>query len=274
MSDASKWGPRIATMIALIVIALFLHAAPAAGQSDLLVVVNLHEGVLDPRCPRRSGQFQIADSAGSEWTAQNAREFDSVAIERVVSETFLRSSESHEADLDLLVCVSLASDQNLAILELMRGISGFAYGGMIALFIAPALNRDWLHFLQFTIAHEIHHAATARPATNGLDVLIREGRAHHFAWTLFPELLAPSAQAVDQSDYGTVMDTITAHIADPPAEFTTTIMFGGEYFGGAVPRWAGYTVGFDIVRRFASSNRDLTLSELARIPPRVIWQAR
>ena len=46
-----------------------------------------------------------------------------------------------------------------------------------------------------------------------------------------------------------------------------------EYFGGAVPRWAGYTVGFDIVRRFASSNRHLTLSELARIAPRVIWQA-
>jgi hypothetical protein len=51
-------------------------------------------------------------------------------------------------------------------------------------------------------------------------------------------------------------------------------MFGGPYFGDRVPTWAGYTVGYCLVRAFAPGHPDLTHEDLTRLPPDVFITPR
>ena len=109
----------------------------------------------------------------------------------------------------------------------------------------PNFARCWRSELPATIAHELHHARRWRGPGYGstlLEALVSEGLAQHY-------------EAQDRGEA-----PVYAHIpADLPALWATVQAELGAsgydharwFFGGAeLPRWAGYTLGFELVRRF------------------------
>lgn len=99
-------------------------------------------------------------------------------------------------------------------------------------------------------------------------MLIREGKAHHFAWTLYPAHLHPSARALESAEVALAWSRIRGALDAPARDFTRTYMFGGAYYGDVVPGWAGYTIGYCLVRGYAERNPERTISDLVRTPPR------
>ncbi len=262
----------------LVATVLALACTGVAGQTQrdsIVVILNIEPPDLDPRCPQRAGQFQFAAASESDWVRRNSDGWDWDQVRAVVRRTLAESESAVPGPARIVVCVTLASESSLAILERMRGIAGSAAPpNHIDLFVAPAVSPGWPRQLPFTIAHEYHHLATAQPAPSGLDVMIREGKAHHFAWTLFPDLLHPSAMALAGDDLDAATVTIADHVMDPAPQFTLDFMFGGDYYGGKVPRWAGYTLGFELVRAYSRRHGGLSPLDLVAVPSERIWAER
>lgn len=217
-------------------------------------------------CPPAFGQLEAATADRDRaWIARQAPRWSAREVERVVGAA-LADAERALGTVQTRVCVQLAAEPRSPMLARMRGIGGGATPstGVISLFVAPTLaSPDWPGDLAFAVAHEYHHLVARRPGSRGLDVLIREGLAHHFAWTLYPARLHPSANALaTAAEESAAWLVVRSHFDLAGAEFTNRFMFGGAYFGGDVPTWAGYTIGFRIVRSFAErhptwSPRDL-----------------
>ena len=244
------------------------------GKDSAIVVLNTELAELDSRCPRRMGQFEVGSRAHPDWLRRNQAGWDPGSIRKVVQEAVSRSAREIAGPTPV-VCVSIAGRGAERLLERMRGIGGLARApNTIALFVAPAISPAWLESLPFTISHEYHHLAAPIVAVSGLDVLVREGKAHHFAWSLYAHLLHPSAVAIRDNQIREAISTIGEHLADTPARFTREFMFGGEYFGGKVPTWAGYTVGYILVRDYAQERPGLSLADLSRVDAARIWVDR
>lgn len=254
------------------------NAAQEASWSDarsdsVLVLLSTDVSNHDARCPVRTRQFTVADErADPAWARENLVGWDPAAIRTTVEDAYQRSSAEIPIPGTIIICVALAAPSGREVIARMQGIAGGAYQPRtIALYVTPAQSPEWLEHLPFTVAHEYHHLAAPTVAASGLDVLVREGKAHYFAWTLYPELLHPSAAALAPEDLPAAYATIAQHLEDSPGGFTREYMFGGEYFGGRVPRWAGYTLAFEMLRAYAARFPDRSLAELAAADPREVW---
>ena len=154
-----------------------------------------------------------------------------------------------------------------------RGIPERGHGGRVrsAGLITLLMDPDNPHFvenlgepLERAVAHELHHAMRRDAAPRGrrlLDSLVMEGLAGRFVEELYGSEPEPWECAVS----GELLAEVAAH-ARPHA------LHDGydhrEWFYGtrALPRWAGYTLGYELVgRRRAPLDRILP-SALAATP--------
>ena len=148
-----------------------------------------------------------------------------------------------------------------------KGHVGFApAGGVIYITVDPsnsALLADHHASLQRMMAHELHHAARWAAMAPGRSLgaaLVAEGLAGQFVQQLYgpprepwealdTEALAPHLAAAralwDSTDY------------DHPAWFFGT---------GALPRWLGYTLGFQLVARHLANHPDACAAGLVAAP--------
>lgn len=127
---------------------------------------------------------------------------------------------------------------------------------------SPAFCKNEAHSFERLFAHELHHAARwAGPGYGSTlgEVIVSEGLAGHFSLELFggepepweslnPEMIQPYRQLLvenwSRSDY------------DHNAWFFGT---------GDLPRWLGYTAGFNLISRYLAAFPHLKASLLANI---------
>lgn len=129
----------------------------------------------------------------------------------------------------------------------------------------PALAASLRAELQPLLAHELHHIARHRAfgfSANLLEAMVMEGLADHFSLEINRVEPPPWAGALDGNslEFWIQQASVTwlAGAYDHDAWFfgTTT----------DIPRWAGYSIGFELVARYLEANAGAKPSHLAGEP--------
>lgn len=130
------------------------------------------------------------------------------------------------------------------------GISGTApdgYGVLVGLTPDnPHFAACWPEELRATLAHELHHAARWRApgfGTTLLGALVSEGLAQHQELT---ERTGKPIYAHYDGDLKAFWKRAQPHLHGP---YDYQAWFLGSE-AAALPRWGGYALGFELVRRF------------------------
>ncbi len=101
-----------------------------------------------------------------------------------------------------------------------------------------------------TLAHELHHAMRYhKPGAmkNLGDALVWEGLAQHFEIEFRGGQTPPYATLKQPSSMNELLETAKLEFDDPNFDYGTWF-FGSETRN--IPFWAGYALGFEIVRRY------------------------
>ena len=150
----------------------------------------------------------------------------------------------------------------------LGGIGGFTPNAH-AIFIS--LNPRHSNFknalkkqLFFTLAHELHHTIRWRKPVDDdtlLEALIFEGLADHFAMEVTRRRKAtPYSNALTPAQKRTFLKKASEEWNKPAYNHN-------EWFYGAkpeiIPRWTGYTLGYDLVLKYLKMHPETCSSELA-----------
>lgn len=139
-------------------------------------------------------------------------------------------------------------------------VPGIGAGGccfvadLVSLDVDPRLdltNERSRRIVRYTVAHELHHAARWRSVGSGRifsEHMVFEGLADHFARQIEPEMLMPWTRPM--SSYGRFMCRCQLPLVLRPRRYNRGVWFfrGSRWRG--IPRWAGYSLGFEIVGRY------------------------
>lgn len=111
------------------------------------------------------------------------------------------------------------------------------------------------------LAHELHHTMRHRTVGYGsvlFRAMISEGLADHFAMEVAG--VAPPIWSI--AVQGDELETWLARASGEwlRASYNHDVWFFGA--GPEIPRWAGYSLGFELVRRYLATNPDRKPSEL------------
>lgn len=146
-----------------------------------------------------------------------------------------------------------------------KGHGGYAPGpGVIYVTVDPAsavfrTNHD--ASLERMFAHELHHAARWDGPGYGVslgEALISEGLAGAFAQEVYGGPPEPWERLG--------MDTIREHVARAERDWNRTDYAHARWFFGEsdLPRWLGYSLGFQLVQRYLSEQEGRCASGLAQ----------
>lgn len=122
---------------------------------------------------------------------------------------------------------------------------------------------DILHDIRITLRHELHHFRffeSGQRVDRLLDELIFEGLAVAFEVELDPGQLPVYACAVDRKDLKGLWQLAIPILHQP-----------GHYYEwmhgqGSLPRWAGYTLGYEMVKAYIRHNPDYGAADLIHVP--------
>jgi len=148
------------------------------------------------------------------------------------------------------------------------GHVGFAPGiGVLELTIDPDNPNLANHMgepLERMMAHELHHAMrweTVGYGTTLGEVLISEGLAGRFAQELYGGEGELWERAASREHLGAIAERAAVHANDTDYDHATWFFGSGE-----LPRWVGYTLGWEIVGDYLRNHPGLTASGLAGTP--------
>ena len=152
------------------------------------------------------------------------------------------------------------------------GLGGYTpSASQVRLFVDPAradfaenLRRELLPLL----AHELHHAARWRAVGYGFtlrDAAVSEGLADHFA----QEVTARAAPAWSRALDAQTMDRWLPEVTRQSRGFYNhNAWFFGQ--GDSIPRWTGYAVGYELVRRHLAADTSRRATTLVGVSGAVI----
>lgn len=129
----------------------------------------------------------------------------------------------------------------------------------------PVLQEALEAHVAASVAHEFHHVARRRGPGYGetlLGALVSEGLATQFAIEVTGSDPPPWATALSDDDAACLF-------AEARPTYHSAYDHRRWFFGSdlRVPRWAGYSLGFRLVRRYLEAHRYETAGSLARTPP-------
>lgn len=146
------------------------------------------------------------------------------------------------------------------------GLGGYAHNAHL---VVMPLNPDFKRFgrvineeIERTLAHELHHCARMKTVGYGgtfLDAIISEGLADHFGL----EITNKKPQKWD-----TALTAKQFIIMKKRAlkEFNNKKYNHWDWFIGSkekhIPKWTGYTLGFELVKEYLKNNPDKRPSQL------------
>ena len=202
------------------------------------------------------------------WTihylnAQGALDDYKDRIDAALKELARRAEQVAEP---IVLDIVVRSLRNLVIPEI--GHVGFAPGiGVLMLTIDPDnpnLADNMGEPLERMMAHELHHAMrweTVGYGTTLGEALISEGLAGRFAQELYGGDGELWERAVSREDLGEFAELAKARAND--TDYNHAAWFYGS---GDLPRWVGYTLGWEVVGDFLRRHPGSTASGLADTP--------
>jgi len=152
------------------------------------------------------------------------------------------------------------------------GIGGHA---MSANYVVVSLDHEFNNLkktlklnLVDTLAHELCHAvrwqAIGYPYNNLLEALITEGLADHFANEI------TKTKNLQPWDKALISEQVKIFLKKVKGEYFNKNYIHHEWFFGSekkgIPRWTGYTIGFNLVGEYLKKNPDKKPSQLHDLP--------
>jgi uncharacterized protein YjaZ len=128
-------------------------------------------------------------------------------------------------------------------------------------------------WIPVALAHELHHS---RRIIDGpgygstlLDAMVTEGSAEAFVRQAYPSApVIPWVAPLPPAQKADVWRRARAVLAAPDDLDLHQTWFVG---GGSLPRWPGYRIGYEIVRRYLARHPQTKAAELAMVPSAVIY---
>ena len=191
-------------------------------------------------------------------------------VEQVVEDA-LRQASTRLAGPDVTACIYPQDPRKTFITRYMHGVNAAVVDSRrIVLLINPV--DDWLDWVPYVVAHEYHHlvwiALHGKYPYTPVEILITEGEADYFARLVYPEVVAPWTVALTTEQEATQWQVIQEQLDGSGGyEFHRRVMFGQ---GEGVSHWAGYTIGFHIVRSYLETHPGLSPQEWTALEPEVI----
>jgi uncharacterized protein YjaZ len=175
--------------------------------------------------------------------------------------------------------VSVRADAQATIPEL--GVGGFTdvISGHVTISIDPQFRdlpsamRTWL---PLTLAHELDHAERVLHGPGYgrtlLGTIVSEGLADAFAGQVFPDAPAiPWDRALSPSQERAVWAYARARLLHRQNSSRHSLWFYGT---GPIPRWAGYTIGYDLVGSYLRSHPGATAASITDLPaPKILRES-
>jgi hypothetical protein len=130
---------------------------------------------------------------------------------------------------------------------------------------AAVLDRSIREDLGPTVAHELHHALRRRTVGYGstlLQAMVTEGLADHFAIEVLASGPPIWSKALDR-------ETTSVMRSRAEEEWNRSPYDHARWFYGtepSIPRWTGYTVGFDLVEAYLADDPTRRASDLVDEP--------
>jgi uncharacterized protein YjaZ len=260
--------------------------APAAGAQpshQRLTIVRAYEvwknhdpadpnrtesalAAFDAQCGVNDGPFERLRLTTSRLKAADiARAIDDAGAPRVIEDAYARASAAL-AGPPVTICV-YAGELSRG-LPFLGGVGGLAVGGgRIRLFLHPTKER--FAKLPYTVAHEYQHEVQRSivPFSGPDDTLIREGKADHFAVSLYPALRPPHTNRLSDEEMKVVWPASLEFRKGgvPQADFMIAA-------GGPLPRWAGYRLAFEMVGSYLETFEGGP-ADFVKVPSSVIVDA-
>ena len=139
------------------------------------------------------------------------------------------------------------------------GIGGFTPNANV-IFISlnpqhPNFQKALEEDLSFILAHELHHTIRWQKQVEGdtlLEAIVFEGLAEHFAQEVTGKA-SPSPWAKALTSEQNVMCLAKAREIWSAPTYDNSLWFLGSD-PKVVPRWAGYTIGYNLVEKYLKAN--------------------
>ena len=152
------------------------------------------------------------------------------------------------------------------------GLGGYTPGAaQVRLFVDPAradFAANLARELRPLLAHELHHAARWKAVGYGFslrDAAVSEGLADHFAQEVTGGAAPPWSRALDADALARWLPEVTTR---GRGVYNHNAWFFGQ--GDSIPRWTGYAVGYELVRRHLAADTTRRASTLVRVPAATI----
>jgi uncharacterized protein YjaZ len=144
----------------------------------------------------------------------------------------------------------------------MSGVSGYTSDqNNILLFLSP--QPGWQKQLRYTIAHEYAHTFTY--AYHGwktlLDSLIFEGIAEHFRESVLGGKVSPWSKSIPPNECKKIFKEIYNNLQNTQEKYYQQIFLG---FEDKYPLWAGYAIGYQIVKLFLSKHKNMSWPDIVK----------
>jgi len=126
----------------------------------------------------------------------------------------------------------------------------------------PNLEKSIKKDIEYTIAHEINHAIRFRTPIEKetlLEAAISEGLADHFAVQITGSEAAEWTRSLSEEKEKEMLERMRVEWDNVPYDHNSWF-YGSETKD--IPRWAAYTIGFNLVKRYLESHSEIKASDI------------
>lgn len=204
----------------------------------------------------------------------------------IVEDTLYKCSQAlPRPDLIARVVILMGDGESRGLTQAMQHVNGVSLGsGVTLLFVWPAHN--WTETLAYITAHEYVHLVRnwlfPRGLTGGrmiyvknnepdtlLDAMLTEGLADVFAGGIVPEHRPHWIGALAPDVERAIWPNVESRLNDTDPLEIRRYLFGDD---DRVPVWAGYSIGYSIVRSYLETHPEARVASIIGLPVRTLFE--
>lgn len=261
-------------------IAAALVAVLALTQSSAGVVLPVYRDLIKDRpfddadyhdqCGAGAGPLELLKPAALATRRQLVHEVDAANVPALAERALARAAAALPG-ANVNICLFMGELSRG--LPYLSGVGGMAFGGgRIKLILHP--QPKGLHKVPYTVAHEYHHEVEYLRGPGGwdpIDIMIREGKADHFAIGLYPALRPPHTAPLSAAELPNALRDLETYqrTRTPASVFRRDFMIGKDT---RVLMWPGYRLGYEMVESYFRG-KQATPAQAITVPAREIYEA-